>query len=212
MVELAQQLEELLRDPAYRKTIAALTWEVSTKWRQSRGDARRLVLSAIGEPTAFAVIYAAWIAGKTGAGPKLAAVISRRRVLNLLRRDARRAGHTSLPITADELDRDGALEVAETRAIGDPHVALACKQLIQMVRGAIACFAAGGRARQRQARLLERRILEEASYAQLSTELMCNENALRVRVHVALKALQRHILECHPELLPVPLVLSGRNV
>jgi DNA-directed RNA polymerase specialized sigma24 family protein len=207
MVELARQLEELLRDPGYRRTIAALTWEVSTKWRQSRAEARRLVLSAIGEPTALAVIHAAWIAGKTGASPKLAAVISRRRVIDLLSRDARRAGHVSLPTTADDLDGGGPLDVAETLAHDDPHAQLECKELIQMVRGAIACFAAGSSVRQKQARLLERRILEGASYAQLSMELVCNENALRVRVHVALKALQRHILECHPALLPARLVL-----
>jgi hypothetical protein len=213
MVEPTQQLEELLRDPGYTRTIALLTREVMTRWRRSYAEAHGLVLSAIGEPTAIARIHEAWLRGKAGDKPKLAALISRRRVLDLLGKDARRPGHTSLPATQDEPDADGALDVIETCADHDPKAQLECKQLIQMVRGAIACFAALGTVRQRQAQLLQRRILEGASYAQLSIELVCNENALRVRVHAALKALQRHILECHPELLPArPVLRSGRNV
>ena len=69
-----------------------------------------------------------------------------------------------------------------------------------MVRDAVACFATQGRAQQRQARLLQRYALDEAKYSELSTELACSENALRVRVHKAMFALRKHIRECHSDL------------
>jgi type II secretory pathway predicted ATPase ExeA len=68
------------------------------------------------------------------------------------------------------------------------------------VRDAVACFATQGHAQQRQARLLQRYALDEVKYAELSTELACSENALRVRVHKAMLALRKHIRECHSEL------------
>jgi hypothetical protein len=213
MVESGKQLEELLGDPGYSRTIALLTKEVMSKWHLSYTDARGSVLSAIGEPTALASIHEAWVLAKTGVKPALPALISRRRVLDLLGKDARRTGHSSFPLGADELEADRELDVFHMRSTRDPEAQLECEQFIQLVRGAIACFAAKGVVQRRQAHLLRRRALDEVSYSELSAELACGEPALRVRVHAAMRALHNHILKCHPELLPTRVLLvCARNV
>lgn len=213
MVDSKQQLEELLGDPGYSRTIDLLTREVMSTWNLSHTDARGSVLSAIGEPTALARIYAAWVLAKTGEKPKHAAVITRRRVLDLLGRDARRTGHSSLPHPSAEVATDRTYHSLCTAPEHDPQSQLECRQFIEMVRGAIACFASQGSVQERQAELLRLRHLEERSYTELSAQLACSKNALRVRVHAAMRALQRHLLSCHPELLSMrPVLVRRRNV
>lgn len=202
MVDPKQQLGELLADPGYSRTIALLTKEVMSTWNLSHNAARSAVLSAIGDPIALGCIYEAWIlARKTGEKSKVPAVISRRRVLDQLAKDARRPRHSSFPVTAEELEAEADFDSLHTAPDRDPRVQLECQQLIQMVRGAIVCFGTQGATQRRQAQLLQRRGLDEIAYPQLSEELACSENALRVRVHAALKALHEHILWCHPELV-----------
>jgi DNA-directed RNA polymerase specialized sigma24 family protein len=160
------------------------------------------VLSAIGEPRALASIHQAWMLAKAGIDPHMPAVISRRRVLDLLDRDARRPNHRSMSTLDAELDAEQP-QHALRLVPPDPCTQLECLQLVYLVRGALACFGATGIIQKRQAHLLQRRKLDEVSYRDLATELACSKNALRVRVHAAMKALHRHIERCHPELLSV---------
>lgn len=208
MVNSIRQLEDLLGDPGYSRTIALLTREVMAKWNYSRDAAHSAVLSAIGEPAALAVIHQAWLSASTGGNPGLAAVISRRRVLDLLGKDARRANHRSMPLVADEIETETTPDALRT-ADSDARAQVELLQLVQLVRGALACFAARGSTQKRQAHLLQRRMLDEIPYRELAVELACTEAALRVRVHAALRALYRHIACCHPELLAMRSQVTG---
>lgn len=208
MVDSRHQLEELLADPAYARTIRLLTREVMAKWNYSRDAARGSVLSAIGEPRTLASIHQAWMQAKTGIDPHLPAVISRRRMLSLLGRDARRPNHRSMSTLDTELAAEQGLRAIRL-VQPDACTQLECLQLIYLVRGALACFGATGIIQKRQARLLQRRMLDEVSYRELAAELACSKNALRVRVHAALRALYRHIERCHPELLAGRSLLPG---
>jgi len=195
------QLEELLRAPDFRKIVELVAKEVMRSWSVPSNAARGFVLSAIGEPETLASIHHAWfLAQRTGESLGLAKVIIRRRVIDLLRKDARLANHASLPATADALEADRALGSFDDLVQRNPRVQLELRQVIQMVRGAVACFATQGQAQQRQAQLLRRYALDEVKYSELSVELACSENALRVRVHKAMLALRKHIRECHSEL------------
>lgn len=195
------QLEELLRDPDFLKIIELITKEVMRSWSIPQQAARGFVLSAIGEPETLACIHNAWfLAKRTGESLGLAKLIMRRRVIDLLRKDVRQANHCSLPATVDAIETDRTLGSFDDLVQRDPRVQLELRQIIQMVRDAVACFATQGHAQQRQARLLQRYALDEVKYAELSTELACSENALRVRVHKAMLALRKHIRECHSEL------------
>lgn len=207
MLDPRQQLAELLNVPEYQRTIDAIANEVVAKWGYSRGDARRTVLSAIGEPSALASIHAAWLRAKTGGPAGLPALITRRRTLDLLVKDARRPGHSSMPPASDELDAETTQESFIIADL-DPRAQLECQQRIQLVRAALTCFAAQGLIETRQAHLLRRRVLEEAPYRDLAVELNCKEAAVRVRVHAALHALYRHILWCHPELISTHTALA----
>jgi DNA-directed RNA polymerase specialized sigma24 family protein len=199
-----QQLNELLADPDFRRMIALVSREVMSTWNVSFSLARGAVLSAIGEPKTLTCIYQAWTAAKhTGANLGLAMVIIRRRVISLLRKDARPAGHCSLPATPEDLEYDPALGSFDQDLPRNARAELEYRQILQMVRGALACFAAQGARQRRQAELLHRRFLDEAAYAELSVELACSERALRVRVHKAIHALGRHIQGCHPELVSI---------
>lgn len=200
MVESKQQLEALLGDPGYSRTIAALTKEVMGKWNMARAAARSIVLSAIGEPTALATIYQAWVLAKAGGKRGVVGVITRRRVLDLLAGEARRVGHSSLPDAADELETSRAYDHLRVGPDADPRTQFDRQQVIHLVRGAIACFASLGAVERRQASLLQDHVLDEIPYSALSKRLECSEVALRVRVHAAMKALHKHILWCHPEL------------
>ncbi len=177
----------------------------------ARGGARRGAVG-IGEPGALATIHDAWVAAKTGTNPRLPALISRRRVLDLLGSDARRPNHRSMPLVADEIEAERTPEALRTSGL-DARALLECRQLIHMIRGALACFGAKGIIQRRQAHLLQRRMLDEVPYCELAIELACKESALRVRVHAAVRALHRHIQWCHPELLSAHAQPAGaRNV
>src|SRR5689334_24906727 len=103
MSDSKHQLEQLLADPIFSRTITLTTHEVIRTWNVPCAVARGFVLSAIGEPGALGCIYDAWItAKKAGARLGKVKVIVRRRVLDLLAKDARRAGHTSLPVIEDD--------------------------------------------------------------------------------------------------------------
>jgi DNA-directed RNA polymerase specialized sigma24 family protein len=201
-----RQLKALLEDPVFLKALALVTKEVTNNWNYSNTAARRCVLSAIGEPTALDCIYHAWTAWKARKpDEKLAhpTVIIRRRVLDLLGRDARRPGHSSLPTTTDDIEETEHLALFDKNSQRNPLVQLEYWQLIQLVQRAVACFAAQGVVQRRQAELLKRHAFDEISYSELSVELACAEVALRVRMHKARRALLRHILVCHPELVSV---------
>lgn len=188
-----QYLDELLADPEFLKILALAAKEVMSRWDASYGVARGFVLSAIGEPRTVEQIHAAWMAARvSGDRPALAKLMVRRRVIDLLRKDARPGEQT-------ESIEDDAHEPASEALDGDPRAQLEVKELIAMARAALACFASQGVIQRRQAELLAQR-LEHASYEQLGRELGCNVTALRVRAHNAMVAFRRHILECHPEL------------
>lgn len=202
------QLEELLQDPEFLRVIDLNTKEVTRFWSIPAEAARGFVLSAIGEPETLACIYNAWLLAKhTDAHQGLAKVIVRRRVIDLLRKDARPTNHCSLPTTADAIqspdvmEADAMLGSFHESLQGNPRAQLELRELIQLVQDALACFEVQGRAQQRQAQLLRRYALDEVKYPQLSLELTCSENALRGRVHKAMIAFRTHIRECHSELL-----------
>jgi DNA-directed RNA polymerase specialized sigma24 family protein len=195
-----QQLEELQGDPEFQKILELVTKEVMRSWSVSSRVGRGFVLSAIGEPETLACIHNAWfLAKKKGESLGLAKVIVRRRVIDLLRKDRRQADHCPMP-TAEALEADRSFGSFNDLLQRNPQVQVELQQVIEMVRGALACFATQGRVQRKQAQLLQRYALDEATYAELGPELACSENALRVRVHKAMLALRKHIRECHSEL------------
>ena len=155
MVDPKQQLEQLLQDEGYSRVISLLTKEVMSSWNLPATQAHGIVLSAIGDPVALACIHEAWVLATSGGNAGLAALISRRRVLDLLRKDARRTGHSSLPPPADEVDderSDSPYAARDTNA----QAQLESAQFIQLMRDALTCFGAQGKAQGRQAALLRR--------------------------------------------------------
>ncbi len=195
------QLDALLEEPGFLKIIELVVKEVTRSWNISGPVARGFVFSAIGEPETLACIYRAWcLAKRNGKSYGLAKVIIRRRVIDLLRKDARQGNHSSLPSTPAAIEAEGALESFHDLVQRNPRAELELRQVIEMVRSAVACFAAQGRTQQRQAQILRRHALDDVNYSELAVELACSEGALRVRVHKAMVALKRHIWECHPDL------------
>jgi DNA-directed RNA polymerase specialized sigma24 family protein len=195
-----RQLDELFANAAFTRTIELVAKDVMRLWGVPHAAAHGFVVSAIGEPETLTCIHNAWsVATSTGGNFGLVKVIIRRRVIDLLRKDARQANHCSLPATVDAIETDrtpGFHELVQR----DPRLQLELRQIIQMVRGALDCFSSQGEIQDRQARLLRRYALDEVQYAALSAELACSESALRVRVHKAMLALRKHIRECHAEL------------
>jgi DNA-directed RNA polymerase specialized sigma24 family protein len=195
------QLDALLGEPGFLKIVELVVKEVARSWNITCSVARGFVFSAIGEPEALACIYRAWwLAKRNGESYGLAKVIIRRRVIDLLRKDARQTNHSSLPLTTAAIEAEGALDSFHDLVQRSPRAELELRQVIEMVQGAVSCFEAQGRTQQRQAQLLRRYALDDVNYAELAVELVCSEGALRVRVHKAMVALKRHIRECHPEL------------
>jgi DNA-directed RNA polymerase specialized sigma24 family protein len=195
-----RQLDELFADPAFVKIVDLVAKEVMRLWGVPHAAAHGFVVSAIGEPETLACIHNAWsVATSTGENFGLVKVIIRRRVIDLLRKDARQANHCSLPTTVDAIDTDRTPAFHEL-VQRDPRLQLELQQIIRMVRGALDCFSTQGEIQDRQARLLQRYALDEVQYSVLSAELACSESALRVRVHKAMLALRKHIRECHAEL------------
>jgi len=202
--ELSDQakLTALLADCKFLKVIDGSAREAVINWGVTLAEARRTVLSGLGEPRQLAQIYDAWISGKTA----LAKVIVRRRMLDLFSDDARRPNHNSLP----DVDHAGLGGFAADPQ-ANPLERLLAAQTIEAALAALACFAAIGGRQREQAELVRRRFIEEAPYAQLSTELGCTQNALRVRLFKALEALRKHIAKDHPELTPGDAVRRRRG-
>lgn len=198
MPESDHQLAALLANPSFERILRLVAREVMTRWHLSWSVARLVVLSAIGEPAVLAGIHDAWFAA--GDRRSLAKVIVRRRVLDLLGKDARPRWHTELPADTDlgsgELPIDRFDADVQRVVVGQ----IAHRKLVESVRDALACFAGQGSVERRQAHLLQRYDLDEITYAELSAELGCSINALRVRVYKARIALLRHIRGCHPDL------------
>ncbi len=192
------QLDELLGNSGFLKTVDLVTKEVYHVWNVSDRDAYGVVLSAIGEPATLACVHAALSPTPNIA---LARVIIRRRVIDLLRKDARPNHHCSLsPSAADGAEPDCPPGSLDDLLESTPRVQLEIRQIADRVRTALDGFAAQGDKQQQQAQLLQRHVLEEVGYADLSVELTCSKNALRVRVHKAITALRKYVQTCHPEL------------
>lgn len=198
MHDTDRQLEALLADPSFERMLRLLAREVMTCWHMSWPSARCLVLSALGEPAVLAGIHEAWFAAGDRRG--LAKLIVRRRVLDLLGKDARPRWHTWLPDAADLDNEEGPIGRLEPRVLPTALGRITERRIINAVREALECFAMQGTVQRRQAHLLQRYDLDEITYAALSAELGCPINALRVRVHKARAALLKHIRGCHPEL------------
>jgi DNA-directed RNA polymerase specialized sigma24 family protein len=196
--QLEEQLEELLADPGYQKLIVALAKHVMSLWGFPFPDARRYVLSAIGEPKALSEIHAAFVSAKNGGDKTYPALFSRRRVIDLMRRDARKVGHISLP---EESEGHGeALTSHHSASHCDVEEELQRHQFNEMIRRAVERFGQKSKTRRRQANLLQRRVFDEVDYSTLSEELTCNRDALRVRMHAAMRAFYRYIRRCHPDI------------
>jgi DNA-directed RNA polymerase specialized sigma24 family protein len=192
------QLDELLGNSGFLKTVDLITKEVYHVWNVSDRDAYRVVLSAIGEPATLACVHAALSPKQNIA---LARVIIRRRVIDLLRKDARPNNHCSLsPSAADGAEPQCRSGTFDEPLESTPRMQLEVRQVVQLVRTALDGFAAQGDKQQQQAQLLQRYVLDEVGYADLSVELTCSKTALRVRVHKAIVALRKYVQTCHPEL------------
>jgi DNA-directed RNA polymerase specialized sigma24 family protein len=195
-----RHLDELFTDSRFGKIVDLIAREVMRLWAVPHAAAHGFVVSAVGDPDTLACIHNAWsVAASTGESFGLVKVILRRRVIDLLRKDARQANHCSLPTTVDAIDTERTPAFHEL-VQRDPRLQLELQQIIRMVRGALDCFSTQGEIQDRQARLLRRYALDEIGYTALSSELACSESALRVRVHKAMLALRKHIRECHGEL------------
>jgi len=183
----SQLNHRLFADPRFEKAIATVSSELARARSIPLKRARGFVVSGLGDPVAFAKIREAWTIGQ----PALAKVMLRRRALDLLRRDAWRRKHRSLPTTVDELHADA----AAGRSAADLHwgAQVERRSVVQMVLEALDCFASLGEVQRRRAVLLRRYTLEEASYAELSAELGVKEDTLRVRVHDAIWAFREHL-------------------
>jgi len=195
-------LKELRADLDFKNTLHLVAREVAYTWYLAPDAALRSILSAIGVPHVLAGIYKEWTsARRDGGNLGLVKVIVRRRVIDWLHKDARRAGHDSLRTPFVAVEVDAKLGSLDRDPQHSPLVQLMSRQGIDWVQEELDCFGNQGRAKQRQAWLLRRRILDETSYSALSTELQCNERALRVRMHKALRALRKHVQKCHGGLL-----------
>jgi DNA-directed RNA polymerase specialized sigma24 family protein len=194
-----QQLEALFGDAEFAKLLTGAIAEVMRVWNIPHRTASGLVMSAVGEPKALASIHDRWLSAKaTGAGLGLPRLIVRRRVFDLLRGDARRPHHESLPATVDEAD--AALGPADHPVGHDPHTLAELKQIVDQVHAALRSFAERGSIQARQAELLRCYALDELTHPELAERFACTEGALRVRIHKAMQALRRHIDTCRPEL------------
>jgi DNA-directed RNA polymerase specialized sigma24 family protein len=190
-----EQLKQLLGDVGFLRTIDFVAHEAMANWSMPYDAAFRAVLSAIGHPRHLAEVFGAW----TTANKALARTMLRRRLIDMFRKEAARPGHSSFRLS--EVGEDVGHGLADDARGSDPLRSLHDARLIRGIRAAVASFTARGKRQQRQALLLRRRIIDGASYTELSVEFRCGTGALRVRVHKAIKALRKHIAECHPSLL-----------
>src|SRR3954468_6222495 len=194
-----EQLKALFEDGEFSKLLTGAIAEVVRVWNIPHRIASGLVMSAVGEPKVLASIHDQWMSAKaSGAGLGLPRVIVRRRVFDLLRGDARRPHHESLPATIDEAD--ATLGPGDHEVRHDPHALAELKQIVDHVHAALHSFAEQGPVQARQAALLRCYALDELTHPELAERFACTEGALRVRIHKAMQALRRHIGAHHPEL------------
>lgn len=193
------QLHALLDDARFHRLLRGVRAEVMRHWCLPPATASGIVMSAVGDPRTLADLHHGWfVAEPAHAGAALTKLILRRRVFDLLRGDARRARHISLPLDTDEVDatvRSCALSIAR-----DPCRQAELQQVADRVHAALEGFAAQGTIQARQARLVRRYVLDEVPGSALADELGCTRNALSVRVHKAMHALRRYIEAHHPDL------------
>lgn len=196
--DAARRLGALFDDDEFPKLIDGATAEVMRTWNLPRATAAGFVISAMGDPKTLASIHDEWAKARTlGKGLGLPRLIVRRRAFDLLRCDARRPHHESLPPTSDDL---GVLADRAHQEACDPCEQAELKQIAELVRGALRSFAEQGPTQARQAWLVHCRLLDELSYAELAEQVACSAGALRVRIHKALQALRRHIEAHQPEI------------
>lgn len=207
-------LDELLADRDFMRIVTAVTREVMYKQNVSPDVAYHLVLSSIGEPRTLRSVYDAWHSeAPMGRRSGLVWTIIRRRVIDMFRKDARRSGHSSFLVDTDDLEADTASISLGGSGQDSPQVQLENLETAEMVRVALSCFARQGEKQREQAALVRRYALEEATYEELSQELLCPSGALRVRVCKALRALRKHIQICHPDLVEqIPPCAPRRSV
>ena len=135
-MEAQQQFDTLLEDHDFLKIIDLVTKEVGHRWSVFDSIARSFVLSVVKEPATLLCVYGAWLSAKqAGEKPRLAKLIIRRRVIALLRKDARSSSHCSLSIaTPEHAETDtmpGALHDSHKR---HPQVAMEAQQITEMSR------------------------------------------------------------------------------
>ena len=206
--DAARHLVALFDDAEFPKLIDRATTEVMRIWNLPRDTAVGFVISAMGDPKTLASIHDEWAKARTlGKGLGLPKLIVRRRASDLLRGDARRPHHESLPPTSDDL---GVLADRTRHSSCDPHEQAELNQIAALVHEALRSFAEQGPTQARQAWLVRCRVFDELSYAELAERTACSSGALRVRIHKALQALRRHI-ETHPELAELLGCTAGRQ-
>lgn len=205
--EQDRQLLELFSDPEYVKIFRLARDELKASWRMSADAAEQLVLSAIGTPKALADIHAAMRKGHalfdTPVGKKfaLARLITRRRVQDRMRSDRTRDGQIPLPDPGlDSHSDDATLWFRASAETGPEHHAQQA-QLQMLLQKALACFAKQGNVESRQAELLQRHLLQEEEYRELTVGLNCTCNTLYGRLYDARAAFRQYVIACHPELL-----------
>jgi hypothetical protein len=190
--ELERQLQELLDHPLYARVVSMLAKEIGRRMRMQADDARRYVLSAIGDPEVLSEIYRVFVHVRdsdSAQGANELRVISRRHVVKLMRKDAIRPRHQSL--SSWEVDLDGALRSLYT--LGEGELQLRDRELREDLKRVLARFADEGPTQSRQAGLL-RLVLEGVPYEELQARLAIRSvNAARVRVQKAKDALRKFI-------------------
>jgi DNA-directed RNA polymerase specialized sigma24 family protein len=194
-LSLEAKAKELFADSHFRESLDFVAREAQSNWHTSFATARMSVISGFGQPRDLVAVHDAWAQGNRA----LVATILRRRTFDVFRRDARRPGHSSFTVTAESAE--AVLGMFDHDLRRNPREWLEYLEGIEGVRAAVTCFAACGGHSQDQAQLLVCYFLDETPYAQLSRAFACTRVALRVRMHKAIKALTKHIIECHPELV-----------
>lgn len=198
--EVDRQLAELLADPAYAKVLRRLAGEASRRWHITLEDARRSVLSAIGEPTTLQRIHEAVRHARATGNLGYPTVITRNSLLKLLCKDAVRPRHHPLPSVEQDLDIDQTWTSLSSPSEEEPLAQLQDLQARGQVRRVLAEFATKNRVSARQANLLRRRLLDGVSYEDLAAELKSNYTALRSRFHAAKRRFLQYVNDHHPEL------------
>jgi DNA-directed RNA polymerase specialized sigma24 family protein len=195
--EADRQAYELLTDPEFLRVAGLVTAWMCRRYRMTEDQAREGLLSAIGEPKVIASIQAAiHHARETGEHTHYPHVIVRRRVLDLLRSQSPRKPELSLaalgPAGGVDLAADAQGEPPESAEVG-----LLRQERSRQVLRIMDEFAGISPT---HVYMLRRRLLEDASYDSLSSELGCSPGAARVRVHNAKIAFRDYVERSYPTL------------